>query len=87
MVHCSAGVGRSGVVVLTEMLMNKVDIGEVHIDNAVVRVIFQLLLQVIDIPSCLKDLRQQRMVLVQTPMQYKFVYMALLRYIQSSRLI
>ena len=87
MVHCSAGVGRSGVVVLTEMLMNKVDIGEVHIDNAIVRVIFQLLLQVIDIPSCLKDLRQQRMVLVQTPMQYKFVYMALLRYIQSSRLI
>jgi len=46
-----------------------------------------LLLQFIDIPNCLKELRQQRMVLVQTPMQYKFVYMALLRYIQSSRLI
>ena len=46
-----------------------------------------LILQVIDIPSCLKELRQQRMVLVQTPMQYKFVYMALLQYIQSSRLI
>lgn len=28
-VHCSAGVGRSGVVVLTEMLMDKIDIGEV----------------------------------------------------------
>lgn len=28
-VHCSAGVGRSGVVVLTEMLMDKVDTGEV----------------------------------------------------------
>ena len=87
MVHCSAGVGRSGVVVLTEMLMDKVDIGEVRVACAIVSVIFQLPLQVIDIPSCLKDLRQQRMVLVQTPMQYKFVYMALLRYIQSSRLI
>ncbi|XP_065884494.1 tyrosine-protein phosphatase non-receptor type 21-like [Dysidea avara] len=69
-VHCSAGVGRSGVVALTEMLIDKIDIGEF-----------------IDIPNCLKELRQQRMVLVQTPMQYKFVYMALLRYIQSSRLI
>ena len=46
-----------------------------------------IILQIIDIPSCLKDLRQQRMVLVQTPMQYKFVYMSLLQYIQSSRLI
>lgn len=50
--------------------------------------VFQLVLfQVIDVPNCLKELRQQRMVLVQTPMQYKFAYMALLQYIQSSRLI
>ncbi len=29
LVHCSAGVGRSGVVVLVDMLMAKVDCGEV----------------------------------------------------------
>ena len=30
LVHCSAGVGRSGVVVLVDMLMAKVDCGEVR---------------------------------------------------------
>ena len=35
-VHCSAGVGRSGVVVLTEMLMDRVDIGEVRVGTATV---------------------------------------------------
>ena len=34
-VHCSAGVGRSGVVALTEMLMDKVDIGEVNIPSII----------------------------------------------------
>ena len=34
-VHCSAGVGRSGVVVLTEMLMDKVDVGEVHEERSI----------------------------------------------------
>lgn len=29
LVHCSAGVGRSGVVVLMDMLMAKVDCGDV----------------------------------------------------------
>ena len=29
LVHCSAGVGRSGVVVLVDMLMAKVDCGDV----------------------------------------------------------
>ncbi len=30
LVHCSAGVGRSGVMVLVDMLMAKVDCGEVR---------------------------------------------------------
>ena len=30
LVHCSAGVGRSGVVVLMDMLMAKVDCGDVR---------------------------------------------------------
>ena len=36
LVHCSAGVGRSGVVVLMDMLMDKVDCGDVS-DNIVSR--------------------------------------------------
>ncbi len=31
LVHCSAGVGRSGVVVLVDMLMAKVDCGDVSL--------------------------------------------------------
>ena len=31
LVHCSAGVGRSGVVVLVDMLMAKVDCGDVSV--------------------------------------------------------
>ena len=44
-------------------------------------------IQMIDIPKCLKDLRQQRMHLVQMVGQYKFVYSAIIQYIGRARLI
>ena len=33
LVHCSAGVGRSGVVLIVDLLMAKVDCGEVSKDT------------------------------------------------------
>jgi len=43
--------------------------------------------QILDIPKSLKDLRQQRMHLVQVVGQYKFVYSAIIHYIRRARLI
>jgi len=68
--HCSAGVGRSGVLILTELMKAALE----HNQN-------------IDVPSMLKQLRDQRMFMVQTVSQYSFVYQLLVLYLQSSRLI
>ena len=43
--------------------------------------------QVIDIPMSLQTLRDQRMNLVQTLGQYRFVYLAIIQYIKNARLI
>ena len=69
-VHCSAGVGRTGVAILTDILLYWVDH---NVD--------------IDIPKMLTHLRQQRMLMVQTVAQYKFVHTALITYLKQSRLI
>ena len=70
LVHCSAGVGRTGVAILTDILLYCVDH---NVD--------------IDIPKMLTHLRQQRMLMVQTVAQYKFVHTALIAYLKQSRLI
>ena len=70
MVHCSAGVGRTGVTILSDILLYCVDH---NID--------------IDIPKVLSHLRQQRMLMVQTLAQYKFVHTVLINYLKQSRLI
>lgn len=70
LVHCSAGVGRTGVAILTDILLYCVDH---NVD--------------IDIPKMLTHLRQQRMLMVQTVAQYKFVHTVLIHYLKQSRLI
>jgi len=70
LVHCSAGVGRTGVTILSDILRYCADH---NID--------------IDIPKVLSHLRQQRMLMVQTVAQYKFVHTALIHYLGQSRLI
>lgn len=69
-VHCSAGVGRSGVTILTDVMLYSLD----HNES-------------IDLPRMLAHLRQQRMLIVQTVAQYKFVYSVLIQYLKNSRLI
>ena len=70
LVHCSAGVGRTGVAILCDILLYCVDH---NVD--------------IDIPKILGHLRQQRMLMVQTVAQYKFVHSVVIQYLKQSRLI
>jgi len=70
LIHCSAGVGRTGITVLCDILLYCVNY---NID--------------IDIPKMLTHLRQQRMLMVQTIAQYKFVHTVLISYLKQSRLI
>ncbi|XP_066533998.1 tyrosine-protein phosphatase non-receptor type 14-like [Hoplias malabaricus] len=69
-VHCSAGVGRTGVVILTELMISCLE----HNER-------------VEVPVMLSRLRQQRMLMVQTVSQYKFVYQVLIQFLKSSRLI
>ncbi|KAJ8410232.1 hypothetical protein AAFF_G00202130 [Aldrovandia affinis] len=69
-VHCSAGVGRTGVVILTELMISCLE----HNER-------------VDVPVMLSRLRQQRMLMVQTILQYKFVYQVLIQFLKNSRLI
>ncbi|KAF0023540.1 hypothetical protein F2P81_024170 [Scophthalmus maximus] len=69
-VHCSAGVGRAGVVILTELMISCLEHNEP-----------------MEVPAMLSELRQQRMLMVQTISQYKFVYQVLIQFLKNSRLI
>lgn len=69
-VHCSAGVGRTGVVILTELMISCLEHNEP-----------------MEVPVMLSKLRQQRMLMVQTISQYKFVYQVLIHFLKNSRLI
>lgn len=44
-------------------------------------------LQKVDVPTMLRFLREQRMFMIQTIAQYKFVYQVLVQFLQNSRLI
>ncbi|XP_069772425.1 tyrosine-protein phosphatase non-receptor type 21 [Narcine bancroftii] len=70
LIHCSAGVGRTGVVILSEIMIGCLE------HNVI-----------LDITTVLNLLRQQRMLMVQTIVQYIFVYKVLIHFLRSSRLI
>ncbi|MFT7817260.1 tyrosine-protein phosphatase non-receptor type 21 [Arapaima gigas] len=70
LIHCSAGVGRSGVVILSEIMIACLEHNEVQ-----------------DVPTVLKLLREQRMMMVQTISQYTFVYKVLIQFLKNSRLV
>nr|XP_020754958.1 tyrosine-protein phosphatase non-receptor type 14 isoform X1 [Odocoileus virginianus texanus]XP_020754959.1 tyrosine-protein phosphatase non-receptor type 14 isoform X1 [Odocoileus virginianus texanus] len=69
-VHCSAGVGRTGVVILSELMIYCLEHNEK-----------------VEVPMMLRLLREQRMFMIQTIAQYKFVYQVLIQFLQNSRLI
>ncbi|XP_048830076.1 tyrosine-protein phosphatase non-receptor type 21 isoform X2 [Brienomyrus brachyistius] len=70
LIHCSTGVGRTGVVILTEIMIACLEHNEL-----------------LNVPTALNLIRQQRMMMVQTVLQYTFVYKVLIQFLKNSRLI
>ncbi|KAK7910537.1 hypothetical protein WMY93_015221 [Mugilogobius chulae] len=70
LVHCSAGVGRTGVLILSELMIACLEHNQAE-----------------QVPVVLSQLRQQRMLMVQTVSQYSFVYKVLIQHLRNARLI
>ncbi|XP_028410342.1 uncharacterized protein LOC114532921 [Dendronephthya gigantea] len=64
-VHCSAGVGRTGTFIAVDYILHKLD--EEKDDDPS-----------IDIPNVVREMRKQRVYMVQTEAQYRFIHHAIL---------
>ncbi|KAM3719044.1 Tyrosine-protein phosphatase non-receptor type [Dirofilaria immitis] len=66
-VHCSAGIGRTGTFIVIDILLNQIKRLGPHCQ--------------IDIPRTVQMVREQRSGMVQTEQQYRFVYQAVSHYV------
>ncbi|XP_056384973.1 tyrosine-protein phosphatase non-receptor type 6 isoform X4 [Hyla sarda] len=66
-VHCSAGIGRTGTIIAIDMLVDTIQMKGVDCD--------------IDIQKTIQMVRSQRSGMVQTEAQYRFIYAAVAQYI------
>eukprot|EP00106_Octopus_bimaculoides_P002092 XP_014769534.1 PREDICTED: tyrosine-protein phosphatase non-receptor type 11-like [Octopus bimaculoides] len=70
-VHCSAGIGRTGTFIVIDMIIDKIKRHGLDCE--------------IDIQKTIQMVRSQRSGLVQTEAQYKFIYLAVQQYIDTSQ--
>ncbi|KAI9565228.1 putative tyrosine-protein phosphatase non-receptor type 11 isoform X1 [Daphnia sinensis] len=68
-VHCSAGIGRTGTFIVIDMIIGQIERRGLDCE--------------IDIQRMIQTIRAQRSGMVQTEAQYKFVYMAVQYYIET----
>ncbi|XP_039300458.1 tyrosine-protein phosphatase corkscrew-like, partial [Nilaparvata lugens] len=68
-VHCSAGIGRTGTFIVIDMILDQIKRQGIDCE--------------IDIQRTIQMVRSQRSGMVQTEAQYKFVYLAVQHYIQT----
>ena len=77
LVHCSAGIGRTGTYILIDQAMHKIQLaleGKIKLKTEEKK---ELVLQLA------KDLREQRHMAIQTPDQYKYCYQIVLAYVEK----
>ncbi|ESN90728.1 hypothetical protein HELRODRAFT_71125, partial [Helobdella robusta] len=67
-VQCSAGIGRTGTVIIIDLLRNQIRLQGINCD--------------IDIPQAIQKARSYRSGLVQSESQYKFIYQAITLYVE-----
>eukprot|EP01147_Barroeca_monosierra_P000494 gene495-3820_t len=70
-VHCSAGIGRTGTVIVIDIIMDRIEEEGTDID--------------IDIQKSIQNIRAQRSGMIQTAAQYRFVYKAIMDHISNFR--